>query len=102
MICELLTILTILFILFYYLYNKNTFSLQEHFLPFVAKDDTFVEYLYPTHDDFCKKIGYQTSTGPQLCSNKRNTLYTSNCRCEDDKGNCKVCWPPISLQRKYQ
>ena len=115
MMCELLILFILLFILLLFArYDSQkasmswsqldqSESLMEGFLPFVGKEDpSFANYLYPTCDQYCQKIGYKTSNGPKLCGDKKYTLYNTNCRCVDNKDNCVVCWNPIKLNKKYK
>jgi hypothetical protein len=81
-----------------YQQSKQTF---EHFLPFTEKDTPFENYLYPTQDSYCYKLGLQTPNSPKLCSDSSQTLYTSNCRCVDNKNQCKICWNPLQLNSTF-
>lgn len=120
MMCELLIGFTILFVILLLMMYQRQMSeyswtqidqlkqtmegYQNKVSPvtFVKKDEgDFANYLYPTVDSYCYEKGLMTPEGPKMCSSKNFTLYSSNCRCVDAKGNCKICWDPVDLSRKY-
>jgi hypothetical protein len=59
-------------------------------------------YLYPVKklSGICAKDGLKPSYMPKACyiDGKMNTY--ANCKCEDDKGNCKICYPEIKKDSK--
>jgi len=49
----------------------------------------------------CKEKGLKPAYNPDICTENNNYKPYSNCKCVDDKNNCKECYPPINLD-KYQ
>jgi len=59
-------------------------------------------YLYPTKklSGICKEQGLKPSYMPKACYIDGNLNSYANCKCEDEKGNCKICYPEIKKDSK--
>lgn len=69
-------------------YNRN--DLTESF----SNND---KYLYPIKglQSICQKEGLNPSFMPKACYVDGNLNSYANCKCEDDSGNCKICYDTI-------
>lgn len=65
-----------------------------------TKNDT--SYLYPIKklQPICKEQGFKASYMPKACYVDGVLNSYANCKCEDDKGNCKICYPTIEKDNK--
>jgi len=54
-------------------------------------------YLYPIKklSPICAKEGLKASFMPKACFVDGKLNSYANCKCEDEKGNCKICYPEI-------
>jgi len=54
-------------------------------------------YLYPTHDlqTECEKDGLKPAFMPTICQIGDNLNAYANCKCVDNNGKCKICYPDI-------
>lgn len=48
----------------------------------------------------CSVLNLNPSFMPKACYVDGNLNNYSNCKCEDNKGNCKVCYPEIKKDSK--
>ena len=55
------------------------------------------QYLYPIKklSPICKEKNLKPSYMPKACYIDGVLNSYANCECEDDKGNCKICYPTI-------
>ena len=60
------------------------------------------KYLYPIRglQSICEKDKLLPSFMPKACYVNGNLNSYSNCKCEDEKGNCKICYPEIKKDSK--
>jgi hypothetical protein len=61
------------------------------------------DYLFPVYSlgDMCQEKGLFASDVNRLCLKKDGTYEPlSNCKCEDQEGNCEICYPPVNIDRK--
>ena len=81
-------LLIILIVILFILYNKN--NLTESF-------SNNNKYLYPIKglQSICQKEGLNPSFMPKACYVDGNLNSYANCKCEDDSGNCKICYDTI-------
>ena len=58
--------------------------------------------LYPIRglQSECSTLNLNPSFMPKACYVNGNLNNYSNCKCEDDKGNCKICYPEIKKDSK--
>jgi hypothetical protein len=65
-----------------------------------TKNDT--SYLYPIKKlgSICEKEGLKASYMPKGCYVDGKMNSYANCKCEDSKGNCKICYPTIKKDSK--
>lgn len=58
--------------------------------------------LYPIRglQAICAKEGLKPSFMPKACYVDDNLNSYANCKCEDSKGNCKICYPEIKKDSK--
>ena len=63
---------------------------------------TTSDYLYPIKKltPICSKEGLKPSYMPKACYVDGKMNSYANCKCEDDKGNCKICYPDIKKDSK--
>jgi tRNA U54 and U55 pseudouridine synthase Pus10 len=54
-------------------------------------------YLYPVCKltDQCRTAGLRPALSPSICIKNGKIINDSNCACEDENGNCKICYDPI-------
>ena len=95
----LLIIIAILILIIVLLFHKK--NVYESFDNNLDNKDS--NYLYPIKKlaEICdKEAGLNPSYMPKACyvDGKMNTY--ANCKCEDDKGNCKICYPTIKKDDK--
>jgi hypothetical protein len=59
-------------------------------------------YLYPIKKlgPICEKDNLKSSFMPKACYVDGNLNPYANCKCEDEKGNCKICYPEIKKDSK--
>lgn len=64
--------------------------------------ENFKNYLFPVKglSNECEKEGLKAAYMPTTCviDNKMNPY--SNCKCMNDKGECKICYPEIKKDMK--
>ena len=98
----LTTIIIILIILIcgLFLYKKDQYEHYISIVPNNSKNDT--SYLYPIKklQPICKKEGLKPSYMPKACYVDGKMNSYANCKCEDEKGNCKICYPTIEKDTK--
>jgi hypothetical protein len=60
------------------------------------------EYLYPVKglQPICAKQGLKPAYMPQGCYVDGQMNSYANCMCQDQKGNCKICYPTIKKDDK--
>lgn len=60
------------------------------------------QYLYPTKglSEICSKENLYPSYMPKACYVNGKLNSYSNCKCQDEKGNCKLCYPEIKKDTK--
>ena len=58
--------------------------------------------LYPIRglQNECSSLNLNPSFMPKACYVDGNLNNYSNCKCQDDKGNCKICYPEIKKDSK--
>jgi hypothetical protein len=58
-------------------------------------------YLYPVKglQSICSKEGLLPSFMPKACYIDGNMNSYANCKCEDERGNCKICYPTIQRDK---
>ena len=59
-------------------------------------------YLYPIRglQSICAKDGLKPSFMPKACSINNVLNPYANCKCEDESGNCKLCYATIDKDSK--
>jgi hypothetical protein len=84
----LLLIITLLFI------KKNKYEKYESFENKTKNDSS---YLYPVKglQSICAKENLKPSYMPKACYMNGTLNSYANCKCEDERGNCKICYPVI-------
>ena len=94
-----LCICAILLIIFFYL---NMSLSKEHFnnvlvpsLPKISTLSTPVLYPIKGLQAICAKEGLKPSFMPKSCYIGDQLNSYANCKCEDNEGNCKICYPTI-------
>lgn len=88
-------LLVIALILFVLIYNKKA-SIEN----FASKNDN--TYLYPIRDlqEICQKEhNLKPAYGGELCIENDKPNVFANCKCTDEFGVCKVCYP---TEEKYK
>jgi len=87
-IITLILFILLIIVLFLIIYNEN---IEESFS---NNDDS---YLYPIRglSNICKENNLYPSYMPKVCYVDGNLNSYANCKCEDNKGNCKICYPTI-------
>jgi hypothetical protein len=45
----------------------------------------------------CKKKGLKPAYNPSVCTDKNTYEPSANCKCVDEKNNCKICYEKIKL-----
>lgn len=88
-------LIILLFILIIILFLISKRNLIESF-----KSDN-KSYLYPIKglQSICEKEGLLPSYMPKACFVDGNMNSYANCKCEDDRGNCKICYPTIKQDK---
>jgi hypothetical protein len=86
-IIALILFILLLIVLFLIMYNEN---IEESF----SNNDS---YLYPVTglSKICEEEDLYPSYMPKVCYMDGNLNSYANCKCEDKKGNCKICYPTI-------
>jgi hypothetical protein len=58
-------------------------------------------YLYPLKGltIFCEKEGLMPSYMPKVCSIDGKINSYANCKCQDEKGNCKLCYETLEKHK---
>lgn len=93
---ELIIPLILLILLIIVLYNIKYYeNLKESF----ANNDP---YLYPIKglSNICANENLLPSYTPKACYVNGELNSYANCKCEDKKGNCKLCYPTIKKDSK--
>jgi hypothetical protein len=89
-------IILIIILLFLKKNNYESFDNKD------SNTETDSSYLYPVKNlsGICRAQGLKPSYMPKACyvDGKMNTY--ANCKCEDEKGNCKICYPIIKKDSK--
>ena len=82
----LLIILIIILYLINFYENKESFS-----------NNNNNNYLYPVKglSLICEKENLYPSFMPKACYLNGTLNSYANCKCEDENGNCKICYPTI-------
>jgi hypothetical protein len=59
------------------------------------------KYLYPTKglQPECSKLGLYPSYMPKICALNGKMNSYANCKCEDKRGICKICYPTIERNK---
>jgi hypothetical protein len=78
------------------------FCKKNSYESFDNKTGTSSDYLYPVKklSGICAKEGLKPSYMPKACYVNGKMDSYANCKCEDDKGNCKICYPDIKKDSK--
>lgn len=88
-------------IILFYVFTLNT---QENYINIkpLSNDTTNDNYLYPIKklQPICSKEGLKPSYMPKACFIDGKMNSYANCKCEDNKGNCKICYPVIKKDDK--
>lgn len=90
----LIFLVIILFIVNINIQNKKIFNES-----FSNKSDP---YLYPIKglQSICAKNNLKPSFMPKACYVDGNLNSYANCKCEDENGNCKICYEEIKKDSK--
>ena len=69
---------------------------------FKNKIENYQNYLYPIKGlgAECKDQGLKPAFMPSICVVDGKLKTFSNCKCMNDKGECKVCYPEIKKDQK--
>jgi hypothetical protein len=69
---------------------------------FRNQKENFENYLYPIKGlgGECKEQGLKPAYMPSICVVDGKLKSFSNCKCMNDKGECKVCYPEIKKDQK--
>jgi hypothetical protein len=87
-------------LLFIILFFSILFLLkQKSYESFSNKNDN---YLYPIKglQSICEKDNLKPSFMPKICYVNGVLNSYANCKCEDEKGNCKICYDKIIKDSK--
>jgi hypothetical protein len=82
---------------------KNINNLiKESFSNISNEDNLNDKYLYPIKglQSICSKDNLFPSYMPKACYVNGKLNSYSNCKCQDEKGNCKLCYPEIKKDTK--
>jgi hypothetical protein len=97
LIIPLILLILLIIVLYYVRYyedenNKESFTNN--------KDND--QYLYPIKGltNICAKENLFPSYTPKACYVDDVLNQYANCKCEDEKGNCKICYPTIKKDSK--
>ena len=89
----LFLLLLLLIIFLFFLKNRNDILYEEF---------SNQNYLYPIRglQSICNKDNLKPSFMPKVCYVDGKLNSYANCKCEDDKGNCKICYDTIKKDSK--
>lgn len=89
--------LIIIFILLIVLYYQVKLSYKEYFI-----NPNNIAYLKSVQNipNECLNKGLNPTYMPKVCYVNGVLDSYANCKCEDNNGNCKVCFPPILKYEK--
>lgn len=90
-------LILLIIILLWIIYNKKYENFQNQ-----EDNQNNNQYLYPIKklQPICKKEGLKASYMPKACYVDGVMNSYANCKCEDEKGNCKICYPTIERDTK--
>jgi len=86
-------------VIFLVLVFVNMYLKKEEFR---NQKENFENYLYPIKGlgGECKEQGLKPAYMPSICVVDGKLKSFSNCKCMNDKGECKVCYPEIKKDQK--
>ena len=86
-------------VIFLVLFFVNMYLKKEEFR---NQKENFENYLYPIKGlgGECKEQGLKPAYMPSICVVDGKLKSFSNCKCMNDKGECKVCYPEIKKDQK--
>ena len=92
LIISIIVIFLVLVFINMYLKKEEFRNQKEH----------FENYLYPIKglQPECKEQGLKPAYMPSICVVDGKLKSFSNCKCMNDKGECKVCYPEIKKDQK--
>jgi len=94
---QLLVIVILIIILIIVLIIKKNYTVES----FKNNNDDNDKYLYPVKGltPICAEEGLFPSFMPKACYLDGKMNSYANCKCEDDKGICKICYPTIKRDK---
>lgn len=101
----IIIVVSFLFImgLLYIKHINDTQDFIESFKNNISEEEILNDkYLYPIKglQNICAKDNLFPSFMPKACYVNGNLNSYSNCKCEDENGNCKICYPEIKKDSK--
>ena len=89
-------------VIFIILVFINQYLKRESYKNFEKQIENYQNYLYPIKglSTECKDQGLKPAFMPHVCSVDGKLKPFSNCKCMNDKGECKVCYPEIKKDQK--
>ena len=86
-------------VIFLVLFFVNMYLKKEEFR---NQKENFENYLYPIKGlgGECKEQGLKPAFMHSICVVDGKLKPFSNCKCMNDKGECKVCYPEIKKDQK--
>ena len=98
LIINIIVIFLVLVFVNMYLKKEEFRNQKENFENLVNSEN----YLYPIKGlgGECKEQGLKPAYMPSICVVDGKLKSFSNCKCMNDKGECKVCYPEIKKDQK--
>jgi len=94
---SIIPIILLFLLIMILLYVKHLNDRKDFIESFYNNNGLVDGYLYPTTglSDECSKEGLKPAFMPKVCDINGNLDVYSNCKCTNDKGDCKLCYPKI-------
>ena len=92
---QLIIIIILIVILIFVLIIKKSNSIESF------KNNNSKSYLFPIKglQSICEEEGLFPSYMPKACFVNGDMNSYANCKCEDERGNCKICYPTIQRDK---
>jgi hypothetical protein len=72
--------------------SSHCSNIQENFCSSRAPVPKYYENII----EECNQLGYEPAYN-KICSEDNKLKTNANCKCSDNLGNCKTCFPPIKI-----
>ena len=72
--------------------SSHCSNIQENFCSTQAPVPKYYENII----EECNQLGYEPAYN-KICSEDNKLKTNANCKCSDNLGNCKMCFPPIKI-----